>query len=66
MYMQMKTGRWEEGFCKNTYYRFLNSLKVNWERFCLLPLDCVLFLYDKNLRTWHGMLIRSESDGYPS
>ena len=33
MYMQMRTGRWTEGFSKNTYYRFLNSAKVNWERF---------------------------------
>ena len=33
MYMQMRTGRWTEGFSKNTYYRFLNSVKVNWERF---------------------------------
>lgn len=36
MYMQMQTGRWAEGFSKNTYYRFLNSMKVNWEKFCLL------------------------------
>ena len=33
MYMQMRTGRWTEGFSKNTYYRFLNSVKINWERF---------------------------------
>jgi hypothetical protein len=36
MYMQMKTGRWNEEFGKNTYYRFLNSAKVNWERFTRL------------------------------
>ena len=36
MYMQMKTGRWNEGFGKNAYYRFLNSAKVNWERFTRL------------------------------
>ena len=42
MYMQMKTGRWEEGFCKNTYYRFLNSMKVNWERFCLLLSEAII------------------------
>ena len=36
MYMQMQTGRWAEGFSKNTYYRFLNSMKINWEKFCLL------------------------------
>ena len=33
MYQQMRTGRWVETFSKNTYYRFLNSAKVNWERF---------------------------------
>ena len=33
MYMQLQTGRWMEGFSKNTFYRFLNSVKVNWERF---------------------------------
>ncbi len=36
MYMQMKTGRWTEDFSKNTYYRFLNNAKVNWERFTRL------------------------------
>ena len=36
MYMQMKTGRWQEEFGKNTYYRFLNSAKINWERFTRL------------------------------
>ena len=36
MYMQMKTGRWQEEFGKNTYYRFLNSAKINWERFTKL------------------------------
>ena len=36
MYMQMVTGRFTEGFCKNTVYRFLSSAKTNWERFVLL------------------------------
>ena len=36
VYMQMRTGRWSEAFKKNTYYRFLNSAKVNWERFLSL------------------------------
>ena len=36
MYMRMRTGHWAEGFGKNTWYRFLNSMKTNWERFCLL------------------------------
>ena len=26
----------EERFCKNTVYRFLNSMKTNWQRFMLL------------------------------
>lgn len=42
MYMQMRTGRWAEGFSKNTYYRFLNSMKVNWERFCLLLSETII------------------------
>lgn len=33
MYMQIVTGRFSEGFCKNTVYRFLNSAKTNWEKF---------------------------------
>ena len=36
MYMRMRTGRWSEGFGKNTWYRFLNSVRTNWERFSLL------------------------------
>ncbi len=42
MYMQMRTGRWTEGFSKNTYYRFLNSMKVNWEKFCLLLSETII------------------------
>ncbi len=33
MYMQQKTGSFRELFSKNTFYRFLNSRKVNWLRF---------------------------------
>ncbi len=37
MYMQIMTGRYSEDFGKNTVYRFLNSVKTNWERLtCLL------------------------------
>ena len=37
MYMQIMTGRYSEVFGKNTVYRFLNSIKTNWERLtCLL------------------------------
>ena len=33
MYMQQRTGSFKEDFCKNTFYRFLNSTKTNWLRF---------------------------------
>lgn len=37
MYMQIMTGRYTEAFGKNTVYRFLNSVKTNWERItCML------------------------------
>lgn len=36
MYMQRKTGVFEEGYCKNTVYRFLNSTKTNWQLFTTL------------------------------
>ena len=37
MYMQIMTGRYSEAFGKNTVYRFLNSVRTNWERLtCLL------------------------------
>ena len=36
MYMQIATGRFTEGYSKNTVYRFLNSCKTNWERFTVL------------------------------
>ncbi len=37
MYMQIMTGQYSESFGKNTVYRFLNSVKTNWERLtCLL------------------------------
>ena len=36
MYMQIATGRFSENYSKNTIYRFLNSVKTNWERFTVL------------------------------
>lgn len=33
MYMQQRTGSFKEDFSKNTFYRFLNSVKTNWLRF---------------------------------
>ena len=35
MYMQMKTGRWQEEFGKNTYTAS-STTKINWERFTKL------------------------------
>lgn len=42
MYMQMKTGQWAEDFSKNTCYRFLNSIKINWEKFSLLLSEAII------------------------
>ena len=42
MYQQMRTGRWAEEFKKNTYYRFLNSVRINWERFLTLLSEQVI------------------------
>lgn len=36
MYMQQKTRRYQESFSKNAHYRFLNSVKTNWQRFTTL------------------------------
>ena len=36
MYMQMRTKSYQEDFSKNTYYRFLNSMKTDWLRFTTL------------------------------
>lgn len=36
MYMQQKTGSYKENFCKNTFYRFMNSARTNWLRFTTL------------------------------
>ena len=33
MYMQLRTGSFQEGFSKNTVDRFLNSVKTNWLKF---------------------------------
>ena len=42
MYMQQQTKSFKEDFSKNTYYRFLNSVKTNWLRFTsLLAADIV-------------------------
>ena len=42
MYMQQRTGSFKEGFSKNTFYRFLNSVKTNWLKFTsLLAADII-------------------------
>lgn len=42
MYMQQRTGSFNEDFSKNTFYRFPNSAKTNWLRFTsLLAADIV-------------------------
>lgn len=40
--MQMVTGRFTEGFCKNTVYRFLSAAKTNWDRFVLLLSEWII------------------------
>lgn len=42
LYMQQKTGSFKENFSKNSFYRFLNSTKINWLRFTsLLAADVI-------------------------
>ena len=36
IYMQIKTGTFEGAFSKNTIYRFLNDVRINWQRFTML------------------------------
>ena len=42
MYMQQKTGTFRESFSKNTFYRFMNSVKTNWLRFTTLLSKAVI------------------------
>lgn len=35
MYMSQRLGTWNEGMSKNTVYRFLNDVRINWERLML-------------------------------
>ena len=51
MYMQRKTGSFEENFCKNTVYRFLNSPKTNWQRFTTLLSSRIIHNFMKPLTT---------------
>ena len=52
MYMQQKTGKFREAFCKNTFYRFLNDTRTNWLRFTTMlsksAADTIEPLTDKN------------------
>ena len=42
MYMQQRTGSFKEDFSKNTFYRFLNSVKTNRLRFTSLLAACIV------------------------
>ena len=42
LYMQLKTGSYREPYSKNTFYRFLNSVKTNWLRFTSLLASAVI------------------------
>lgn len=42
MYIQQKTGSYKETFSKNTFYRFMNSMKTNWLRFTTLLSKAVI------------------------
>ena len=49
MYMQIRTGTFAEDFCKNTIYRFLNSIKTNWMRFTTLLSAAIITNFMKPL-----------------
>lgn len=49
MYMQQRTGSFKENFSKNTFYRFLNSVKTNWLRFTSMLASQMLNDEVKNL-----------------
>lgn len=49
MYMQMKTGTFDAGFCKNTVYRFLNCTRINWIRFTTLLSEKIINEFMKPL-----------------
>lgn len=42
MYLQQKTGSFKESFSKNTFYRFMNSVRTNWLRFTTLLSKAVI------------------------
>ena len=47
--MQMRTGTFTEDFCKNSVYRFLNSIKTNWMRFTTLLSASIITTFMKPL-----------------
>ena len=49
MYMQIRTGTYEQDFCKNTVYRFLNCSRVNWQRFTTLLSSNIINMFMKPL-----------------
>ena len=49
VYMQMKTGTYEEKFSKNTIYRFLTNARINWQRFTTLLSSVIICRFMKPL-----------------
>ena len=67
MYMQMRTESYREDFSKNTYYRFLNSMKTDWLRFTTLLSASVIGDFMKRLtakivRMYSSSMIHSSHD----
>ena len=67
MYMQMRTESYREDFSKNTYYRFLNSMKTDWLRFTTLLSASVIGdfmqrLTAKIVRMYSSLMIHSSHD----
>ena len=67
MYMQMRTESYLEDFSKNTYYRFLNSMKTDWLRFTTLLSASVIGdfmqrLTAKIVRMYSSLMIYSSHD----
>ncbi|MFR2692511.1 MAG: hypothetical protein ACLTBV_17640 [Enterocloster bolteae] len=55
--MQRKTKTFEEGFSKNTLYRFLNSVKTNWQRFTVLLASKIINDFMKTLTDENGEML---------
>lgn len=49
MYMQQKSGKCTAGFSKNTYYRFMQNLHINWLRLTILLAERIVNGHLKDL-----------------